>query len=40
MSDSYKIAAKVVPSERQLKWQEVEFYAFCHFGMNTQGCAV
>ncbi len=35
MSDSYKIAAKVVPSERQLKWQEVEFYAFCHFGMNT-----
>lgn len=35
MSDSYKIAAKVVPSECQLKWQEVEFYAFCHFGMNT-----
>lgn len=35
MSDSYKIAAKVVPSERQMKWQEVEFYAFCHFGMNT-----
>lgn len=35
MSDSYKIAARVVPSERQMKWQEVEFYAFCHFGMNT-----
>ncbi|HOO25128.1 MAG TPA: alpha-L-fucosidase [Clostridiales bacterium] len=28
-------ASKVVPSERQLKWQELEFYAFVHFGMNT-----
>lgn len=24
-----------VPSERQLKWNETEFYAFFHFGMNT-----
>ncbi|HRT82930.1 MAG TPA: alpha-L-fucosidase, partial [Oscillospiraceae bacterium] len=24
-----------MPSERQLKWQELEFYAFVHFGMNT-----
>jgi len=24
-----------VPSERQLRWQETEFYAFFHFGMNT-----
>ena len=28
-------AAAVVPSERQLKWQEMEFYAFAHFGINT-----
>lgn len=24
-----------VPSERQLAWQELEFYAFIHFNMNT-----
>jgi alpha-L-fucosidase len=24
-----------VPSERQLTWQEMEFYAFVHFNMNT-----
>lgn len=24
-----------VPSARQLKWQETEFYAFFHYGMNT-----
>ena len=24
-----------VPSPRQLKWQETEFYAFFHYGMNT-----
>lgn len=28
-------AAEVVPSERQLNWQKIGFYAFCHFGMNT-----
>lgn len=28
-------AAAVTPSARQLKWQEMEFYAFAHFGMNT-----
>ena len=28
-------AANVVPSERQLAWQELEFIAFAHFGMNT-----
>lgn len=33
--DYVKYAASVVPSERQLKWQETEFYAFIHFGMNT-----
>ena len=24
-----------VPTDRQLKWQETEFYAFFHYGMNT-----
>ena len=24
-----------IPSERQLKWHELEFYAFVHFNMNT-----
>lgn len=28
-------AASIRPSQRQLNWQEVEFYAFTHFGMNT-----
>lgn len=32
---SYELAARVVPSKRQLEWQKLEMYAFCHFGMNT-----
>jgi alpha-L-fucosidase len=28
-------AARVVPSERQLTWQEGEFICFIHFGVNT-----
>ncbi|MDR3314684.1 MAG: alpha-L-fucosidase [Oscillospiraceae bacterium] len=28
-------AAAVVPSPRQLAWQNMEFYAFLHFGVNT-----
>ncbi len=24
-----------VPSEKQMKWQEIEYYAFIHFSMNT-----
>jgi alpha-L-fucosidase len=27
--------ASIRPSERQLAWQRMEFYAFVHFGMNT-----
>lgn len=26
---------QIVPDERQMKWHEMEFYAFMHFGMNT-----
>lgn len=33
--DSYIKAADIIPSKRQLEWQQLEFYAFCHFGMNT-----
>ena len=28
-------AAAVAPSPRQLAWQQMEFYGFIHFGMNT-----
>lgn len=33
--DNEPAAVHPVPSERQLLWQETEFYAFFHFGMNT-----
>ena len=33
--DYIKYAASIVPSERQVAWQETEFYSFIHFGMNT-----
>jgi len=33
--EQIQYAASIVPSERQLKWQELEFYAFLHFGVNT-----
>ena len=28
-------AAKVVPSKRQIEWQEMEFYGFIHYTVNT-----
>ena len=28
-------AARIVPSPRQLAWQDIEFYGFVHFGINT-----
>lgn len=33
--DIIRKAANVVPSERQLRWQNLELTAFIHYGMNT-----
>ena len=33
--DFVKYAASIVPSERQIKWQETEFSALVYFGLNT-----
>ena len=33
--DNEPVAVHPVPHARQLKWQETEFYAFFHYGMNT-----
>jgi len=33
--DNEPVAVHPVPHPRQLKWQETEFYAFFHYGMNT-----
>ena len=33
--DNEPVAVHPVPHPRQLKWQETEFYAFYHYGMNT-----
>src|ERR1700721_2766607 len=34
-ADIIRKAAHVVPSPRQLRWQELELTAFFHFGINT-----
>jgi len=33
--DNEPVPVQPVPSERQMLWQETEFYAFFHYGMNT-----
>lgn len=35
MQDIIRNAASVLPSERQLAWQQMEFNAFIHFSVNT-----
>ncbi|NLA72353.1 MAG: alpha-fucosidase, partial [Clostridiales bacterium] len=35
MKKSYELAAEVKPHERQLFWQETEYYGMIHFGMPT-----
>ncbi len=35
LPDYIKYAASIVPTERQIQWQQTEFYAFIHFGINT-----
>ncbi|MEX1028895.1 MAG: alpha-L-fucosidase [Paenibacillaceae bacterium] len=35
MKEWIRNAAQVVASARQLAWQELEFYSFVHFGINT-----
>ena len=34
-SELIKIAANIVPTPRQLRWQQLEMTAFFHFGVNT-----
>ncbi|WP_349318302.1 alpha-L-fucosidase [Chitinophaga sp. MM2321] len=34
-TDIIRVAANVTPSARQIRWQELEFVAFLHFGINT-----
>ena len=35
MEEQFRYAASIAPSSRQLAWQNLEFYAFFHFGINT-----
>jgi len=35
MSVSIRDAAQIAPSQRQLAWQQLEFYGFIHFTVNT-----
>ena len=34
-TEMIQVAANIAPSERQLRWQRLEYVAFFHFGMNT-----
>lgn len=33
--DKVELAASVIPSDKQLRWQQLELTAFLHFGINT-----
>ena len=33
--DNAPLPCHPLPSDRQVKWNETEFYAFFHYGMNT-----
>lgn len=35
LPEQLRYAVSVTPSPRQLAWQQLEFYAFAHFGINT-----
>ena len=35
MTEKITKAANITPSERQYNWQQMEFYSFAHFGINT-----
>ena len=35
--EQIRYAASITPSPRQLAWQQLEFYAFTHFWMPTNG---
>lgn len=35
MTEKITNAANTIPSERQYNWQQMEFYGFAHFGINT-----
>lgn len=35
LSEKVEMAARLVPTDQQLKWQQMELTAFLHFGINT-----
>ena len=32
---AFEIASQIKPTERQLKWMDMEYYAIVYYGMNT-----